>query len=117
MQLSGAWAKVAKQRGLTIVAGIAERAGAELFNSAAIIGPDGQIGTFRKVHMWNEENLFFEPGNLGFPVQLRSDEAVAGAAPDKDGVAATYGASVQTLRQFLEGYEGLVKLVRDRMLP
>lgn len=33
-------------------------------------------------------------GNLGFPVQLRSDEVVAGAAPDKDGQAATYGASV-----------------------
>ena len=63
-----AWAKAAKQRGLTIVAGIAEREGSVLFNSAAILGPDGHIGTFRKVHLWNEENLFFEPGNLGFPV-------------------------------------------------
>jgi predicted amidohydrolase len=63
-----AWAKVAQQRGLTIVAGIAERAGDVLYNAAAIIGPDGHIGTFRKVHLWNEENLFFEPGNLGFPV-------------------------------------------------
>jgi N-carbamoylputrescine amidase len=63
-----AWAKVAQQRGLTIVAGIAEREGDVLYNAAAIIGPDGHIGTFRKVHLWNEENLFFEPGNLGFPV-------------------------------------------------
>jgi transaldolase len=30
---------------------------------------------------------------------------------------ATYGASVHTLKQFLEGYEALVKTVRDRMLP
>lgn len=28
-----------------------------------------------------------------------------------------YGATVHTLKQFLEGYEGLVKLVRERMLP
>ncbi len=28
-----------------------------------------------------------------------------------------YGATVHTLRQFLDGYEGLVKLVRERMLP
>ena len=33
-----------------------------------MIGPEGYIGTFRKVHLWNEENLYFEPGNLGFPV-------------------------------------------------
>ena len=32
------------------------------------LGPDGYIGTFRKVHLWNQENLFFEPGNLGVPV-------------------------------------------------
>ncbi len=30
---------------------------------------------------------------------------------------AAYGASVHTLKQFLDGYDGLVKLVRERMLP
>jgi predicted amidohydrolase len=63
-----AWSKAAGELGLTIVAGIAEREGSTLYNSAAIIGPEGYIGKFRKVHLWNEENLFFEPGNLGFPV-------------------------------------------------
>ena len=33
------------------------------------------------------------------------------------GEFASYGASVHTLKQFLDGYDGLVKLVRDRMLP
>jgi predicted amidohydrolase len=33
-----------------------------------LIGPKGHVGTFRKVHLWNEENLYFEPGDLGFPV-------------------------------------------------
>jgi N-carbamoylputrescine amidase len=63
-----AWMSVAKARDLYIVAGIAERDGDELYNSAVVIGPEGYIGTFRKVHLWNEENLYFEPGNLGFPV-------------------------------------------------
>jgi predicted amidohydrolase len=63
-----AWSEIAAKHRLHLVAGICERAGAKLFNSAVLIGPDGYIGTFRKVHLWNEENLYFEPGDLGFPV-------------------------------------------------
>lgn len=63
-----AWAEVAARRQLHIVAGICERDGEVLYNSSVVIGPSGHVGTFRKVHLWNEENLFFEPGNLGFPV-------------------------------------------------
>ena len=63
-----AWAGVASKHGLHIVAGIDERDGNALYNSSVVIGPHGYVGTFRKVHLWNEENLFFEPGNLGFPV-------------------------------------------------
>lgn len=63
-----AWMEIAAARGLHIVAGIAERDGTALYNSAVVIGPSGYIGTFRKVHLWNEENLYFERGNLGFPV-------------------------------------------------
>lgn len=67
-ETSVAWADLAARHGLHIVAGICERAGEVLYNSSIVIGPDGYIGTFRKVHLWNEENLFFEPGDLGFPV-------------------------------------------------
>lgn len=63
-----AWKDIARERGLHIVAGINERDGQALYNAAVVIGPSGHVGTFRKVHLWNEENLFFEPGNLGFPV-------------------------------------------------
>jgi predicted amidohydrolase len=63
-----AWGNIAAKHGLHLVAGICERDGAKLFNSAVLIGPAGYIGTFRKVHLWNEENLYFEPGDLGFPV-------------------------------------------------
>jgi predicted amidohydrolase len=63
-----AWSRVAREHDAVIVAGIAERDGDVLYNSSVVIGPGGHIGTFRKVHLWNEENLYFEPGNLGFPV-------------------------------------------------
>lgn len=62
------WIDAAARLQVTLVAGIAEREGDALYNSAVVIGPAGYIGTFRKVHLWNAENLFFEPGNLGFPV-------------------------------------------------
>nr|WP_244471052.1 nitrilase family protein [Microvirga massiliensis] len=65
---STAWMDVARRKHIYVVAGIAERDGNSLFNSAVIIGPQGHIGTYRKMHLWNAENLFFEPGNLGFPV-------------------------------------------------
>lgn len=65
---STAWAESARRHGLYIVAGLAERAGPALYNAAVLIGPEGHIGTYRKMHLWNEENLYFEPGNLGFPL-------------------------------------------------
>jgi predicted amidohydrolase len=63
-----AWADAAARHKMHIVAGIAEREGHALYNSAVIIGPQGVIGTYRKNHLWEAENLFFEPGNLGVPV-------------------------------------------------
>jgi predicted amidohydrolase len=62
------WARVAREYDAIIVAGIAERDREALYNSSVVIGPEGHIGSFRKIHLWNEENLYFEPGNLGFPV-------------------------------------------------
>ena len=63
-----AWATAAAERDLHIVAGINEIDGDDLFNSAVAIGPGGYLGTFRKVHLWNQENAFFTPGDRGFPV-------------------------------------------------
>jgi len=63
-----AWEAIAARLDLHIVAGIAEADVNALYNSAVLIGPNGTIGKFRKMHLWAAENLFFEPGNLGFPV-------------------------------------------------
>lgn len=62
------WTELARARNLVVVAGFCERVGDRLHNSAAVIGPQGRIGLFRKVHLWGDENLFFTPGDLGFPV-------------------------------------------------
>ncbi len=62
------WIEAAGRLGLHIVAGITERDGERLYNSAVIIGPGGLIGRYRKVHLWGDEALFFTPGDLGFPV-------------------------------------------------
>lgn len=62
------WSEVARRRGLHIVGGFAEREGGKLFNSAAVVGPDGLIGVYRKTHLWDAENLWFDPGDKGYPV-------------------------------------------------
>ena len=38
------------------------------YNSAALVGPKGMAGVYRKVHLFARETLFFAPGDLGFPV-------------------------------------------------
>ena len=54
-----AWAR---ETGATIVAGLPERDGAALYNSAAVVTPNGWLGTYRKAHLFYEETLHFEPG-------------------------------------------------------
>lgn len=54
--------------GLYLVAGVAERSGDLLYNSAVLLGPDGHIGTYRKLHLWDNENVIFQPGDSGLPV-------------------------------------------------
>lgn len=63
-----AWLKAAAEHSVVVVAGISELAGERLYNAAAVVGPAGYLGTYRKNHLWGEENLFFERGDLGMPV-------------------------------------------------
>ena len=60
--------KLAVERRMHLVAGLAERAGDHLYNSAVVVGPAGLVGVYRKTHLFFEENVFFAPGNTGFPV-------------------------------------------------
>ena len=57
-----------KDLGAVIVAGFPERAGGKRYNSALIVSPSGVEGTYRKVHLFNEEKRWFAPGDKGFEV-------------------------------------------------
>jgi len=57
----------AQRNSCYVAYGFAERAD-KIYNSAALVGPSGLLGVYRKVHLFDRENLFFKPGNLGFPV-------------------------------------------------
>lgn len=46
-----------------IVSGINENDRGVLFNTAIIVGPDGFIGKYRKVHLFLNEKEYFQPGN------------------------------------------------------
>jgi len=61
--------RMAREYGIFIVAGTAERDGfGRLYNSAVVVGPHGYVGKYRKIHLFAREKEFFEPGNLGFQV-------------------------------------------------
>ncbi len=57
------WIELAQEHDVYIVGGYSEEVGTRLHNSAVLVGPDGYIGTHRKVHLWNEEKLWYEPGD------------------------------------------------------
>jgi len=62
------WRAFAREHQVYLVAGFAERDGLKLYDSAVLFGPDGLLGHYRKAHLWNQEKLWFSPGDLGFPV-------------------------------------------------
>jgi predicted amidohydrolase len=52
-----------------LVAGLIERdAGSgQLYNSAVLVGPDGFVGTYRKLHLAADDRAWATPGDLGLP--------------------------------------------------
>ena len=63
-----AWIEVAQRKNVYVVAGIAERDCDRLYNASVVIGPNGFLGKYRKLHLWGDEHLYFEKGDLGLPV-------------------------------------------------
>lgn len=54
--------------GAVIVAGFAEKDGSQVFNSAIMIFGDTVIGIYRKIHLFNKEKNWFDPGNIPLEV-------------------------------------------------
>ncbi len=64
---------VARRLGIVLVAPLAEKAGGKYFNTAVLIGTDGEVvGKYRKMHLPDlegfREKFYFEPGDMGYPV-------------------------------------------------
>jgi predicted amidohydrolase len=64
----GAWIEVAGRHEGWVAGGLCERDGDSLYNTAVLVGPDGVELHYRKLHLFREEKLAFEPGDLGLPV-------------------------------------------------
>ncbi len=63
---------LAEKYDAVILCPVFERDGEKKYNAVAVIGPNGLIGTYRKVHLPNipfwEEKEIFTAGDTGFPV-------------------------------------------------
>ncbi|MHA1202354.1 MAG: nitrilase-related carbon-nitrogen hydrolase [Candidatus Heimdallarchaeaceae archaeon] len=55
--------EITKSRNSVIVCGICEKKGEKFYNSSVLIGPDGFIAKYQKIHLFDREKLFFQPGN------------------------------------------------------
>ena len=61
-------ARICRKENVTLVCGMPEKRGGKLYNSAAVVGPGGLIGSYRKSHLFLDEKGLYEPGDSGFQV-------------------------------------------------
>ncbi|MBU0951421.1 MAG: acyltransferase [Elusimicrobia bacterium] len=54
--------EIANKNKTFIVCGVAEKQKSNYYNSAVLVGPKGYIGKYRKLHLFNDEKLWFKPG-------------------------------------------------------
>ena len=59
---------IAKDKDAYLVSGFCELSGDKLYNSSVLVGPEGMVGIYRKLHLFMDEKDIFEPGDLGLPV-------------------------------------------------
>jgi predicted amidohydrolase len=63
------WERVAKETNTYLVAGICEESeDGNFYNSAVLIGPEGYVDVYRKIHLFDIEKEFFQPGKGPFKV-------------------------------------------------
>lgn len=54
--------------GAAVVGGFIEKDGSKIYNSAMIVSDGKVIDTYRKIHLFNKEKLWFVPGNKSLKV-------------------------------------------------
>lgn len=73
----GEMKKLAKQKQLNLIFGMAEKKGAKYYNSSVLITAKGKVSVYQKTHLFDREKLFFTPGDRALAV-YPVDEAQVG---------------------------------------
>jgi len=60
--------QIAKVKNSCIVSGICEKEGDDFYNSSIFVYPNGEIKTYRKLHLFLDEKKWFKPGNYKLSV-------------------------------------------------
>jgi N-carbamoylputrescine amidase len=63
-----AWTQVAREAGGYVAGGLVERDADSVYNTAVLVGPEGLVLHYRKLHLFAGEKRVFTPGDLGLPV-------------------------------------------------
>lgn len=63
-----AWQELARGAGGYLAGGVCERDGDRVYNAAVLVGPDGVLLHYRKLHTFAGEKQIFAPGDRGLPV-------------------------------------------------
>ena len=59
---------LARERSCALVVVFSESSAADLYNSSALLMPDGSRHLYRKIHLFGAEKIFFQPGDI--PLQV-----------------------------------------------
>lgn len=96
--------QVARRLGVHLIFGLLERDGDRVFNATALVGPDGLVGSYRKIHLpYLGVDRFTTPGDRPFAVHEAGDLRVGmnicydGAFPESARVMALDGADLIVL--------------------
>jgi len=60
--------KISNKTNAIIVGGFVEQEGSKIYNSAIMIDGNELVGTYRKIHLYYKENIWFSPGDKPFRI-------------------------------------------------
>jgi predicted amidohydrolase len=72
------FSELSNRNNTAYIIGFAEIDGDKLYNSSMLINPDGTKHLYRKIHLFNEERLWFDPGDIGFVVAPTKHNVMVG---------------------------------------
>jgi predicted amidohydrolase len=67
---------LAEKTGAVVVGGFIEKDGNQIFNSSMIVSDAEVLGTFRKLHLYYKEKMWFSPGNKPLKIYKVNDTNV-----------------------------------------